>query len=151
VTEYAKGATGNVAPVATITGPHTGLARPESLALDAAGNLFVANSAGSSVTEYAKGANGDAAPIATIKGPKTKLGSPHGVTIAHDGEHLRMPKAGAETVVVHPNRRGRQLIAHHGRVAIRLSVAYTPQGSTRQNRGSYRVLITGSDTPPGLG
>ena len=39
VTEYAFGANGNVAPVATISGPDTGLTYPLSLALDTSDDL----------------------------------------------------------------------------------------------------------------
>ena len=85
VTEYAKGATGNVAPIRVLSGPDTGLARPEGLSLDCAGHLFVANSGDGSVTEYAKGADNDDAPIATIKGPQTGLQKPAGVAIVPDG------------------------------------------------------------------
>ena len=70
MTEYAKGATGNAAPVATIAGANTGLDSPQGLALDRDGNLFLANSHGNSVTAYAKGATGNAAPFATISGPR---------------------------------------------------------------------------------
>ena len=84
VTQYASGAAGNVAPIATIKGALTG-----SLvlgdALDAAGDLFVTNYGDASVTEYAPRAVGDVAPIATIKGPKTGLSYPEGVFVEPSG------------------------------------------------------------------
>jgi hypothetical protein len=43
---------------------------------DSHGNIYVANSEGSSITEYAAGSNGDVAPIATIVGPNTGLSIP---------------------------------------------------------------------------
>ena len=96
VTEYAKGASGNVAPVAVLSGPDTGLTRPQGIVLDSAGHLFVANYGGGSVTEYAKGADIDDAPIATIKGPQTGLENPAGVTIAPDGEIVVADSGAAE-------------------------------------------------------
>jgi hypothetical protein len=63
---FAPDATGNVAPVRTIAGAHTGLAVPIGLALDPAGNLYVANRMGAGVTVYAPGATGDVAPIRTL-------------------------------------------------------------------------------------
>jgi hypothetical protein len=76
VTEYAPGAHGNATPIATITGPNTGLDAPVGLAVNASGDLFVANADGNTVTEYAPGAHGNAAPIATISGPNTGLRQP---------------------------------------------------------------------------
>jgi len=82
VTEYAMGASGNETPVATISGPATGLDGPEGVAVDSAGHLFVANINVDSVTEYAKGATGNTAPVATISGSATGLSSPDGVAVA---------------------------------------------------------------------
>ncbi len=77
ITVYAAGATGNVAPVATITGSDTGLSAPQGIAVDGAGNVFVANLTGGllengSVTVYAAGSNGDVAPINIISGPQAE-------------------------------------------------------------------------------
>jgi hypothetical protein len=66
ITEYAPGASGNVAPIATISGVHTGLDDPRFLALDSSDDLYVVNGTGNSVAEYAPGANGDTGSIATI-------------------------------------------------------------------------------------
>jgi hypothetical protein len=74
----------NLAPVQTITGPATGMFEAVGLALDAAGDMFVANldfHNNSSVTEYAPNANGNAAPIATIAGSSTMLDAPEGLAI----------------------------------------------------------------------
>jgi hypothetical protein len=81
VTIYPPGANGNVKPVATIQGAATGLSFPEGLALDSAGNIYVANietaNAGDdfagSITVYTADSNGDATPIALIAGPDTAL------------------------------------------------------------------------------
>jgi 6-phosphogluconolactonase (cycloisomerase 2 family) len=81
ITIYAAGANGNATPIDTITGTYTGLNGPWALALDAAGNIYVANDFNSTVTVYAAGANGNAAPIATISGPYTGLNGPEGVAL----------------------------------------------------------------------
>lgn len=89
ITEYATGANGNQVPVATITGPDTGLVSPFAVALDPAGDLFVVNRneqvGSSSITEYAKGATGDATPIATISGANARLSQPDSVTVDRAG------------------------------------------------------------------
>src|SRR6266516_477290 len=82
ITVYAAGASGNVTPTATIAGGNTGLANPQGIALDGAGNLYVANAA-NRITVYAAGANGNATPMATIAGGNTGLDLP--AAIALDG------------------------------------------------------------------
>lgn len=67
MTEYAAGATGSVAPIATLTGPATGVQLPNGIALDPARHLSVDNAAG--ITECPPGANGNVASIAALTGP----------------------------------------------------------------------------------
>ncbi|HYL56998.1 MAG TPA: NHL repeat-containing protein [Gemmatimonadales bacterium] len=66
---YAAGDSCNATPARTISGSNTGLDAPYSIALDAAGRLYVANSR--SITVYAAGATGNATPTATIAGSDT--------------------------------------------------------------------------------
>ena len=76
ITVYAAGASGNATPVATIAGGNTGLNTPTGIALDGAGNIYVANELGfssNSITVYAAGASGNATPTATISGSNTGL------------------------------------------------------------------------------
>lgn len=79
ITIYAAGATGDVAPVASIEGPNTQLAGGIALAFDAAGRLFVANYATHSITFFAPGATGDVAPIGKIAGDRTRLSNPSAI------------------------------------------------------------------------
>ena len=79
ITVYAAGATGNATPTATIAGSNTGLNGPGAIALDAAGQLYVANWAGT-ITVYAAGATGNATPTATIAGSNTGLYFPGSIT-----------------------------------------------------------------------
>ncbi|MBV9583121.1 MAG: hypothetical protein JO057_31425, partial [Chloroflexi bacterium] len=62
ITEYAPGATGNAAPVASIAGSVTGISDPIGLVLDAQNRPFVSNADDNSITAYTPEANGDVAP-----------------------------------------------------------------------------------------
>ncbi|HUO05185.1 MAG TPA: hypothetical protein VMU16_08310 [Candidatus Binataceae bacterium] len=81
VTIFAPGSSGNTAPIATITGPDTGLNHPLGITLDSTGNLYVANPANNSVTVYSPGSTGDAIPIAVIKGASTQLSKPQDIVV----------------------------------------------------------------------
>jgi DNA-binding beta-propeller fold protein YncE len=54
----------------------TGLNNPIGVALDSAGNLYVANFKGHSITVYASGASGTVTPTRTVSGNFTGLGFP---------------------------------------------------------------------------
>lgn len=101
VTVYAPGATGNVAPVAVIAGPNTGLQRPHGLALSSTGFLYVASSNGAAIQIFAPGADGDVAPVGTIAGAATGLATPLGMTFASDGS-LYVVNWGANNILVFP-------------------------------------------------
>ena len=65
ITVYAAGATGDVAPMASIGGSATGLASPSAIALDPVnGNVYVGD--GDAVLFYAAGSNGNVAPLGVI-------------------------------------------------------------------------------------
>ena len=70
ILEFQGGSTGTATPVRSIAGAATGLSGVAGVALDSAGNLYVANSTGGggsgSVTIYSPGASGNVAPIHTI-------------------------------------------------------------------------------------
>jgi hypothetical protein len=82
VTEYAKGANGNVAPTVTISGASTGLSAPAGIALDTSHGVVVANRGNNTVTEYAPGVSGNAAPLTTISGVNTGLDDTDGIATA---------------------------------------------------------------------
>src|SRR5271163_2902036 len=94
VTVYAAGSEGNVAPVETISGVATGLINPSSIALDRAGDIYIANEGAQfaggqtydpSITVYPPGSSGNAQPIATITGNNTGLGYPLGLAVDSSG------------------------------------------------------------------
>ena len=77
---FARGAYGNVAPIAIIKGPKAALHSPQGIAFDQKGQLYVAQGRGGAsgsgeIKVFAAGARGDAAPIATIAGPNTLFGN----------------------------------------------------------------------------
>jgi 6-phosphogluconolactonase (cycloisomerase 2 family) len=80
----------NNTPLSTITGPQTGLAFASGMAIDASGNLYVANRTPGTVTEYAAGASGNASPIAKIGG----LNLPQAVAIGPDGHVFAANRGG---------------------------------------------------------
>jgi sugar lactone lactonase YvrE len=84
ITVYPLGASGNTAPVRTITGALTQLAEPAGLAIDKDDNLYVANESGTGVTVYPAIANGNVAPTATLMG--TDMLIPTGVVIGSAGD-----------------------------------------------------------------
>ncbi len=83
VTAYPAASNGDIAPLAPVP---TGLAEPESVAIDANGNIYVTNRCTNAVTIYAKGSSGDAAPIAIIGGPNTGLYAPAGIAVDSSGK-----------------------------------------------------------------
>jgi sugar lactone lactonase YvrE len=85
ILEFPASAKGHARPVADIAGTSTLLRRPRGIAVDASGNLYVADDHTRSLAVYAAGANGDAAPIRTIKGPRTLLIGPQGVAVDSTG------------------------------------------------------------------
>lgn len=75
---YAPGAEGDVAPSWTIGGSKTGLISPDGVAVDHAGNVYVADFTGS-LYVYAAGQHGNVAPVQAISGSSTGLNGPTSV------------------------------------------------------------------------
>ena len=83
VTAYPAASSGDIAPLAPVP---TGLAEPESVAIDTNGIIYVTNRCTNTVTIYAKESEGDAAPIAIIGGPNTGLYAPAGIAVDSSGK-----------------------------------------------------------------
>jgi hypothetical protein len=64
ILEFAAGATGNVAPIRTITGLATTMGYIGNLRVDSAGNIYVLS--GTTILKFAADATGNAAPAASI-------------------------------------------------------------------------------------
>ena len=82
---YSAESSGNVAPIAVISGSATGLAFPSGVAVDSIGNIYATNKANDSITVYAAGSNGNVAPMATISGSNTGLDTPSAIALDSSG------------------------------------------------------------------
>jgi hypothetical protein len=75
-------AQGDEAPIRTIQGAHTGLSRPETVAVDPRHDELIVGDPGvRAVLVYRRTADGDARPIRAIQGPKTQLHQIVGVAV----------------------------------------------------------------------
>jgi hypothetical protein len=86
VTAYPANGDRRPNPIININGEKTQLVNPAAIAVDSAGNIYVANQGilgfePASITIYAAGSNGDVAPIRVIKGPRTGLKLPDALTV----------------------------------------------------------------------
>ena len=82
VTVYAAKTHGNVAPIQTIRGTATKLKRPDGIAVDSSGNIYVSDGLDrSKVMAFAVGATGDVKPLRTIRGSNTGLYFTDGTTV----------------------------------------------------------------------
>jgi sugar lactone lactonase YvrE len=96
---FAPGATGNVAPIRTISGGLTGIDGPGDVKVSSAGDIYISNFNSDSITEYAPGASGNVAPTCTISGSNTGLDGNDDMSLASDGT-LYVGNDGSSTVVV---------------------------------------------------
>jgi hypothetical protein len=85
VHSYALGASGNVSPLTTLTGPATGLNGTSAVTLAADGRTYVASANDSSIREYRYGATGNVAPDSVIAGADTGLASPQALVLDGQG------------------------------------------------------------------
>jgi len=74
-------ANGNVAPTTTINGMNSGFSDARSSALDANGNIYIADAAGDTVLVFPANASGTTTPVRTITGAATLLGLPRGIAL----------------------------------------------------------------------
>lgn len=78
---FGRGAGGNVAPVAMISGANTGLLDPTGVAVDSTGAIWVSDGTANAIYRFASDANGNVAPTATFYGAATTLSNPQSLTI----------------------------------------------------------------------
>ncbi len=106
VTVYLPGSSGSAAPSATIGGSNTGLAKPNGIAVDSGGKIYVANDGSDvdggidSVTVYAAASTGNAAPIATISGSNTGLSGPSAIAVDSSG-NIYVTNSSINTVTIY--------------------------------------------------
>ena len=81
ITEYAPGASGNVAPICTISGSNTGLDSNDDISIAPDGTIYVGNFAGNPVEVFAPGACGNVTPERIIVGSATGLGEVDGLGV----------------------------------------------------------------------
>ena len=83
VNVYAARAAGDAAPVRSIRGPATKLYYAYGSAVDARGNVYVADGyhVNCCVTVYSAGASGNVKPVRTIQGSRTDLAVPVGIAL----------------------------------------------------------------------
>ena len=84
---FPVGARGNLAPTVTISGSQTMLTSPTGIAVDAAGDVFVADLFGNQVLEFAPGARGNVSPVARIPVPDPQEW-PIGLALSPTGQLL---------------------------------------------------------------
>jgi DNA-binding beta-propeller fold protein YncE len=103
ITVYGPGATGNVEPIAVISGPNTQLSWPADIQIDARrGELFVVNAFGDSVLVFRTTDTGDVAPARVLRGPRTKIRNPHGVRVDTVNDELLVANFGNYTITAYP-------------------------------------------------
>lgn len=102
ISVFGQAANCNCPPAQHIQGNNTGLSGPMGIALDKAGNMYVANFNAGTVTKYPANANGNVAPSFTIAG----LNQPIGVVVDGDGQvyvaNSNVAGAGVASVQVFP-------------------------------------------------
>jgi hypothetical protein len=82
ITVYTRTASGNTAPLRTLTGAFTGLSGPGGVVVDPVNNeLVVGNFTTPSITVYTRTADGNVAPLRTLSGGTTGLSGPFGVVV----------------------------------------------------------------------
>ena len=89
ITVYSRTASGDTAPIRTLSGAATGLSGPQALAVDTVNNELAVVNEGpfpfffplSSITVYTRTVSGNTAPIRTLSGSATALASPFGVVV----------------------------------------------------------------------
>jgi sugar lactone lactonase YvrE len=86
ISVFAASATGTSTPVRLISGNLTLLNSPSSIAVDAAQNIYVANTNGNNVLVFSSTATGNVAPAGILSGAATGIGTPSGVALDSAGD-----------------------------------------------------------------
>ena len=103
ITVYPLDAVGNVKPLRTIAGPHTGLNWPSHIVIhEERQELFVANDADDSILVFKATEQGDSAPIRTIKGPNTGIKNPPGIALDTKNGEITVASMGTHSVLFFP-------------------------------------------------
>jgi sugar lactone lactonase YvrE len=92
-------------PIATISGPSTGLGAPAGVAIGPDRRVYVANAANHSVTVYSPGANGDVAPVRSLVGANTRLNNPVGLAFDGNGRLYVASYGGNRLTIYAPGAR----------------------------------------------
>jgi hypothetical protein len=71
ITVYSRTASGNTAPLRTLSGAATGLFNPAGLFVDTINNEMVVGNSNNSITVYSRTASGNTAPLRTLSGAAT--------------------------------------------------------------------------------
>ena len=91
---FAPGSRGNAAPIARIAGPAIRLLSVNRIAVDSAGQIYVAievvdiDSQPAGILIYPPGTNGNVAPSATIGGVESEIQNPWGIALDPQGDIL---------------------------------------------------------------
>jgi hypothetical protein len=106
VTVYSRAASGNAAPLRTLSGAATALNSPGTIDIDTVNNEFaVPNSNANTVTMYTRTASGNTAPLRTLAGAATGLSQPLAVHIDAVNSELAVANANGETGRLQPRHR----------------------------------------------
>jgi NHL repeat-containing protein len=112
VAVFAPGSSGNVTPIRRIAGVNPNFHAPTGVWLDAAGNIYVADSTigfigiPPDIQVFATGSTGNVASIRTIIGSNTGLSGPEGVVVDSVGQ-LYVANAGNNSIAIFaPNASG---------------------------------------------
>jgi len=122
---FSRTASGDVAPLRVIEGPHTQLRMPQGVAVDSESDqILVANDGGNSILFFPRTAQGDMAPVRTIEGPATGVKNPNGVAVDAAHNEVWVTNWGDHSATVYPR-------TAQGNVAplrtIRTAPPHTPQ------------------------
>jgi hypothetical protein len=88
ISVFSATANGNVAPTRVIAGIATNIQFPNQIAVDSAGNIYVANSpfpGNGSILIFNSGANGNVPPTSTLEGSETTMNSIQGLAVDNAG------------------------------------------------------------------